>query len=1012
MAPITLRDLFEQQVMRRPDAVAVSHGGSGLTYRELNRRADRLAHALIARGAGPDRLVALALPRSEELAVAILGVLKAGAGYLPLDPAQPKNRTQSLLRDSEPVCVVTSGALGPPSDITVIDLRSAEVVAELEHGPVGPPPKRTLPGHLAYTIYTSGSTGRPKGVLVTHENVVRLLTATDAWFSFSDTDVWTMFHSYTFDFSVWELWGALAYGGRLVVIPFEVSRSPGEFLRLLAEERVTVLNQTPSAFYQLDRADRLSTDPGVNLALRLVILGGEALDIGRLTGWYARHPEDAPRLVNMYGITETTVHVSYLPLLPSSQTESGGSPIGRPLPDLRVKVLDETLAPVPAGELGELYVAGPGLARGYLNRPALTSGRFLADPDGPAGARMYRTGDLARRRPDGSLDYCGRADEQVQIRGFRVEPGEIEAALLQHPEVESAAVILREDRPGDQRLVAYAVLDVTAPGTERDADEAEHLVEGWRTLYDAMYGATRKDAPSVAFGENFAGWNSSYDGAPIPLSQLREWRDSTVRRIHELRPSNILEIGAGSGLLLAPLLSVCDSYWATDLSAEAIDALTLAVGDDERVRLEQRPADDFVGLPTGFFDTVIINSVVQYFPDADYLTRVVEHSLGLVRPGGAVFVGDVRDLRTLRALQTAIRLPGEPDGAVLRHAVDRAHATEEELLVSPGFFSRISGANVVDVRVKEAVSHNELSRHRYDVTLYRSPAEAVEPEKLTRLVWNGEAIPPIPLNGLFVTAIPNARLSGETAAAAAAANGDIDRARALLAAGGGVDPADLIREAQRRRCRCVIVPSGERSDLVDAVFLPDGHPSAVRYTWHGEAGPHSNHPLTARRTAAAGSGLRSYLDGILSSHMVPAAVVIMDELPLTVNGKLNRGALPAPDYPGHATGQQPRSERERQLCSLFADVLGIPQVGIDDDFFALGGHSLLATRLIARIRAELGVELDLRALFAEPTVTGVIHAVARSAGCRRPVLPGRRDSLLPLSSGQRRMLFLRDTGAE
>ncbi|MBO0800651.1 MAG: amino acid adenylation domain-containing protein, partial [Blastocatellia bacterium] len=312
------------------------------------------------------------------------------------------------------------------------------------------------PHHPAYVIYTSGSTGRPKGVIVSHQNVARLFAATQHWFQFRPDDVWTLFHSYAFDFSVWEIWGPLLHGGRLLVVPYLITRSPSEFLHFLVSKGVTVLNQTPSAFYQLIQADQENPELGQNLNLRYVIFGGEALELRRLPDWYERHPEGRPSLINMYGITETTVHVSYI-ALDHSLVNSSHSVIGRGIPDLRVYVLDGGLQPVPVGVTGELYIAGAGLARGYLKRPALTAERFIADPFGEPGTRIYRTGDLARWRPDGNLEFLGRSDQQVKIRGFRIEPGEIEAALRELPEVAQAVVIARQDRPGEKRLAAYLV---------------------------------------------------------------------------------------------------------------------------------------------------------------------------------------------------------------------------------------------------------------------------------------------------------------------------------------------------------------------------------------------------------------------------------------------------------------------------------------------------------------------------------------------------------------------------
>ncbi|RRJ64969.1 non-ribosomal peptide synthetase [Paenibacillus oralis] len=464
--PATIPELFEAQALRSPEAAAVVHEGNALSYEELNLRANQLAHLLMAEGVGPEQIVALALPRSIEMVVGVLAVLKAGAAYLPLDPDYPADRIAYMLEDGAPVYMVTiaqvSSRLPETGGVPRIALDEATVQERLRQQSSANPSAqersaRLSPHSPAYIIYTSGSTGKPKGVVIPHQNVVRLFASTRHWFRFGAEDVWTLFHSYAFDFSVWEIWGALLHGGRLVVVPHAVSRSPGEFLRLLAQEGVTVLNQTPSAFYQLMQADREQPELGQTLSLRYVIFGGEALETGRLEDWYRRHPDHAPRLINMYGITETTVHVSYNELDRYSGASGANSVIGGPIPDLRVYVLDEALQPAPPGTAGEMYVAGAGLARGYWGRPGLTAERFVADPFGPPGSRMYRTGDVAKWLVDGTLDYLGRADHQVKIRGFRIEPGEIEAVLARHPEVAQAAVVVREDRPGDKRLVSYVV---------------------------------------------------------------------------------------------------------------------------------------------------------------------------------------------------------------------------------------------------------------------------------------------------------------------------------------------------------------------------------------------------------------------------------------------------------------------------------------------------------------------------------------------------------------------------
>lgn len=480
----TLVDLLGEQVQKTPDNIAVRFQRQHLTYRELDEQSNRLAHYLRLCGVGTETLVPVCLDRSLAMIVGLLGVLKAGGAYVPIDPDYPAERIRYILSDVNGPVVIGDASSCPK--LTEVRPGTTLVRIDSDWPTIGnplteAPPTVLTPQSAAYVIYTSGSTGQPKGVVIEHQNVVRLFLTDTPLFDFGADDVWTMFHSFCFDFSVWEMYGALLFGGCLIVVPKAVAKDARLFGELLVDQGVTVLNQTPSAFYVLQEqiAEKVSA-----LAVRYVIFGGEALDPGRLRPW--RHAYPNCQLINMYGITETTVHVTYLALsddhisgsTPDNQNRTaggagtperafrpGGSPVGQPIPTLTTYVLDADGREVPVGEIGELYVGGAGLARGYLNQPELTAQRFIPHPFTPesanqrTGARLYRSGDLARQLPDGYLEYLGRIDDQVKIRGYRIELGEIERVMLGHPGVKQAVAVAKDDVGGNKRLVGYVVVD-------------------------------------------------------------------------------------------------------------------------------------------------------------------------------------------------------------------------------------------------------------------------------------------------------------------------------------------------------------------------------------------------------------------------------------------------------------------------------------------------------------------------------------------------------------------------
>jgi len=915
-----LHELIAAQVERTPNAPALKLENEIITYRELDDRANQLARYLRTLGVWPDVLVSIFMERSVEMVVGLLAVLKAGGAYVPIDPAYPPDRVAFILEDTAAPVLLTQKSLSstlPPhsAHVVCLDGLREEIITE-------PLTANVSPDNLAYIIYTSGSTGKPKGVMVTHRNVVRLFDATQDSFAFNERDVWTLFHSYAFDFSVWEMWGALLYGGRLVIVPYLVSRSPDSFYEMLIHERVTVLNQTPSAFRQLCQVDEVAKAQQ-SLALRLVIFGGEALDFESLGQWFRDHGDEQPQLVNMYGITETTVHVTERRVRTADLAANTGSLIGHPISDLRGYVLDQHMELLPQGVPGELYVGGGGVARGYLRRSALSADRFVPDPFSNApGARLYRTGDLVRYRAAGELEYLGRVDQQVKIRGFRIEPGEIESALEQHEEVREAVVVANEDVAGEPRLIAYIVPEQNHVPKNGDHELSAEQVAQWEMVFNENY-SQPSSQPDPTF--NITGWNNSYTGTPIAEEEMREWLDQTVARILSLQPQNVLEIGCGTGLLLFRIAPHCKRYVGTDFSPMALDYIqqTLSLRNEHLPQLEllQRRADNFDGIDAGAFDLIILNSVVQYFPSIDYLRQVIAGAARVVKPGGSIFIGDVRSLPLLEAFHLSVQLHQAPSSlppAQLEQRVKRHMAQEEELIIDPDFFSalRKEVSRIGDVRVlsKQGRYQNEMTQFRYDV--------------IVRL--------------------------GETLDTQPESNGNLK--------------------------------------------------SWARY---------ANNPLEGRFARRLVPKLRSFLHEQLPEYMVPSAFVLMDAMPLTQHGKINRRALPAPEQARPGLDDvyiAPRTPVEKELVAMFAHVLGVTQVGLHDNFFDLGGHSLLATQLLARIRETFAdKEITLRHIFESPTVAGLtreIEATGSVAQQLPPLVRIARDGELPLSFAQQRLWFL------
>ncbi|MEU4995761.1 amino acid adenylation domain-containing protein [Streptomyces sp. NPDC021622] len=1054
-----LHELVAAQASRTPEAVAVSRADHTMTYAELDRAANRLAHHLRDAGARTGTVVAVLMDHGPQTVTALLAILKTGAAYVPLDRTHPASRTNAMLADSEATVLVVNDAL--PAQVDPAGARVVRTAAEADAialRPSAAPDVRVSADDLIYLMFTSGSTGRPKAALLTHRNIVNyLLWAKDYYAAAAGTGV-PVHSPLAFDLTVTSVFAPLLAGQRVLLPTPTADDTPDAALRDLLTDAadLSFVKLTPSHLRLLEQ----SAD-GAPLALpaRTVILGGEGLHEDALSALRAGTPD--VRIVNEYGPTETAVACTAFDAGSGPQADSAGPvPIGRPITNVRVHVLDEALRPVPVGVPGEACVGGAGVGQGYWGRPALTAERFVPDPFGTApGARLYRTGDLVRLLPSGELEYLGRRDEQVKVRGHRLEPAEVEAAVRSHPEVRQCAVEVVSRAPGDERIVAFVCLrDSSRSERNWDGDR----VEEWRRLYETTYGDLPADR-DAAF--NLAGWLSSYTGRPLDEGEMRAWLDDTLRRIVALRPRDVLEIGSGTGMILLNMAAGCGSYRATDLSAPAVAYVrdTVAAMDLPPGRVEVRTAPAHqsftpeAGDPAP--DTVVLNSVVQYFPSADYLLDVLRQAVDAVPDGGHVFLGDLRSLPLLDLFHTSVqahRAPANMRIAELRSRIRRQSALDPELCVDPRLFEEVAARwpRVAQVRVlpKRGRHDNELNHYRYDVVLTVGPEAPVAPEvpevpepSGTVLDWAASPLTPDELlrlvererpERLSLTGVPNARLGAALALrdlieerAPSSSVGEL-RARASALPPHGRAPDDWWELADRCAYEVELSWLEGRSDGaydvvlvrrdVDSAALP-ATPTHRRATPPAElfdARRHTNDPHWRRACAVTIPDIDAHVRSWLPEPLLPAHYVPLPELPLTSNGKADRTQLrrlaadPAVvERAVWGVAARELTATEQVVADIWRELLDCGDVTPDDDFFGLGGHSLLTLQVVFRLRKRLDVALPARAPFDHRTLADLAACVDAlrepEAGAAPPPLTAvPRTGVLPASCAQERLWFM------
>ncbi|NBD17974.1 MAG: amino acid adenylation domain-containing protein [Cyanobacteria bacterium] len=981
-----LHELVEAQVERTPDAIALVFENEQLTYRELNQRANQLAHHLQSLGVSLEQPVGICLKRSVDLVIALLGTLKAGGAYVPLDPDYPQQRLALMSADAQLTALVTQPSLqfllpdyqGP---ILCLDA-SRETLAQ---EPVTNPCPQTTLEHLAYIIYTSGSTGTPKGVMNSHGGVSNRLLWMQERYGLTRNDRVLQKTPFSFDVSVWEFFWSLFTGACLVVAQPDEHKDPSYISQLIAQAEITTLHFVPSMLQMFLEV----TDSQACRSLQRVICSGEALPLPLQQRFFQCLDAE---LHNLYGPTEAAIDVTAWQCRP--QAKERIVPIGSPITNLEIYLLDDHFDLVPVGIPGEIYIGGAGLARGYVNRPELTAEKFIPHPFRQE-TRLYKTGDLGRYREDGMIEFLGRIDHQVKLRGLRLELGEVETLLAEHSTVKQSVVTVRNDEADHQHLVAYIVPEQQALAPSWQGEQ----VSQWESVFDKTY-----DQPSqqqdLTF--NIAGWNSSYTDQPLPSMEMQEWVDQTVARILQSQPQQVLEIGCGTGLLLFRIVSHCRQYWGTDISATALNYIQqhLPKPQASQVHLEQRSADEFQGIENQAVDTVVLNSVVQYFPSIEYLVRVLERAVQVTQPGGNIFIGDVRSLPLLEAFHTAVQLyraPRDLSSNQLQQRVQQRLAQEQELVIDPRFFRALQQylPEIEQVRIqpKRGRYCNEMTQFRYDVTLQLSPTNQPSAPAITWLDWQEQSLTLNQIRDwltqnkperLGLKNVPNARiqtaiqqadlLNRETKPATVAQWQDV------LPEGAGIDPETLWSLSDEFPYT-VEIDWSRGEGTYDVLFQRETEAVALITAFPEEPiepqswSAYANNPLQGRLANQLVPQLRRYLQEQLPDYMVPSVITLLNELPLTANGKVDRNALPVPTFPPREQELTcPETALERTLATIWQEVLGLEQVGIHDNFFELGGDSLLSMQVVAKAK-QAQLQLTPKQLFECQTIAELATTV-------------------------------------
>ncbi|NEP88100.1 MAG: amino acid adenylation domain-containing protein [Okeania sp. SIO2C2] len=983
-----IHQLFEAQVEKTPDAIAVVFEEQKLTYWELNSKANQLAHYLQKLGVVPEALIGICVERSVEMIVGLLGILKVGGAYVPLDPNYPISRLNYIIEDAKLSILLTQQKwqhhLSETIETIIYLDTDEEIISQQSQQNLK---NQVTANQLAYVIYTSGSTGKPKGVTISHQGLLNLIFWHQRTFEVKSSDRASQIAGVAFDASVWEIWPYLSAGACLHLVNSETRLSPEALRNWLVSEKITI------SFVPTPLLENLcSLEWPAKTELRTVVTGGDKLH---------KYPSAAlPFCVfNNYGPTENTV-VTTSCLVVSGQGDSISPPIGKPISNTKVYILDSKLQPVPIGVPGELHIGGDGLAIGYHNRPELTASKFIPNPfDNSKTTRLYKTGDLARYLPDGNIEFIGRIDNQIKVRGYRIETGEIEAVLNSYPQVKETVVVATEDKAGDKRLLAYIVPE-TQSTTSSKPELSETQVDSWQDIFNQQVYDQLSEVSDPLF--NNQGWLSNYDNQLIPVEQMRIWAGDIVDQVLAQKPESVWEIGCGTGMLLFQIAPQTEKYFGTDISNVSLEYIKQQIEQQPEkyghVSLAQKRAEDMGDVADNSFDAVLLSSIVQYFPSIEYLLQVIEESIRVVKPGGMIFLGDIRSLELMKVFHSSVQLyQATPSLSQqqLKQKIDRRIEQETEFFVSPELFvalkEKYPEITHVQIRLQRGQEHNELNKYRYSVLLH---IEAKPKSVIVAPVESGVGMSVQDMEtylrekqpeSICFSSLVNERVAKDVGLLELLSQGEskenVQQLKQKLESKpiNSIDPERLYELSSDLGYSLELCWSGKgRPELMDGVFVrkslaaegivltPLSQKTVAAGNWHD----YGNNPLSSVTAKQLVPQLREYLEEKLPEYMLPSGLMVLSQLPLTPNGKVDRKALPVLDVASSVSTEYvaPETNTQKVLAEIWQEVLGIEKVGIHDNFFDLGGHSLMATQVVSRVRNTFDVELSVSQLFEEPMI--------------------------------------------